>query len=164
MMQMEQIMPLKTTRKTARQIFRIFFPALIAALCAITTTGLAMASAEKTEAKEKTDNSELTKESYINVPPIVATMYHKGRPKGNITVTILVRLTDSDKRATAKKYLPRLSNAYVMEANRLAHDYFDINRPVNVAMIGDAFQLVTNRTLGHQQARVLISDVIVNKR
>ncbi len=137
---------------------------MILALPAIAISGPATASGEKTDAKEKADNGELTKENYIAVPPIVATMYHKGRPKGNVTVTLLIKLTDSEKRATAKKYLPRLNSAFVMEANRLAHDYFDIRRPVNVAMIGDAFQLVTNRTLGHRQARVLISDVVINKR
>ncbi|VAW00234.1 hypothetical protein MNBD_ALPHA01-2406 [hydrothermal vent metagenome] len=154
-------------RKITRYIFRNFFPAIAAVLlyipAAIAISAPATASEEKADAKEA-DNGELTKENYIAVPPIVATMYHKGRPKGNITVTLLIKLTDSEKRATAKKYLPRLNSAFVMEANRLSHDYFDIRRPVNVAMIGDAFQLVTNRTLGHKQARVLISDVVVNKR
>ncbi len=138
--------------------------ALLYIPAAIAISAPATASEEKADAKEEADSGELTKENYITVPPIVATMYHKGRPKGNITVTLLIKLTDSEKRATAKKYLPRLNSAYVMEANRLSHDYFDIKRPVNVAMIGDAFQLVTNRTLGHKQARVLISDVVVNKR
>ncbi len=112
----------------------------------------------------KKDDGENIKESYVNVPPFVVTMYHRGRPKGNMTISVMVKLEDSEKRVTARKYLPRLNNAYVMEASRLSYDYFDVNRPVNVAMLGDAFQLVTNKLLGHRQARVLISDVIVNKR
>jgi len=115
-------------------------------------------------AEEKSDVAAATKEMYIAVPPVVVTMYHKGRPKGNMTVTMLLKLADKDKRATARKYLPRLSSVYMMEANRLSHDYFDVTRPVNVAMLGDAFKLVTDRTLGHKEARVLISDVIINKR
>lgn len=136
---------------------RIFLLALIIIMSGPIVYGNAMAS----EAKK--DDSEITKESYIKVPPFVVTMYHRGRPKGNMTITMLVKLTDSEKRATAWKYLPRLNSAYVIEASRLSHDYFDVNRPVSVAMLGDSFQLVTNKVLGHRLARVLISDVIVNK-
>jgi len=98
------------------------------------------------------------------VPPLAVPMYHKGRIRGNMTVTLLVKLVDEEKRDLARKYLPRLSSAYVMETNRLSHDYFDVTRPVNVAMLGDALQKVTNRLLGHKDARVLIASVIVNKR
>lgn len=115
-------------------------------------------------AESEQDDSEVSKESYISVPPIIVTMYHRGRPKGNMTITMLVKLMDNEKRTMARKYLPRLNSAYVIEASRLSHDYFDVTRPVNVAILGDAFQLVTNRVLGHSQARVLISDVIVNNR
>lgn len=111
--------------------------------------------------EEKKDDGELNKESYINVPPFVVTMYHRGRPKGNMTITVLVKLVDSEKRAIAVKNLPRLNNAYLIEASRLSHDFFDVKRPVNVAMLGDAFQIATNKLLGHKESHVLISDVIV---
>lgn len=109
-------------------------------------------------------SAELSKEIYIKVPPFVVTMYHRGRPKGNMTISLSIKLEDGEKRTLAKKYLPRLNSVYVIEASRLSHDFFDVKRPVNVAMLGDAFQLVTNRVLGHRQAKVFVSDVIVNKR
>ena len=114
--------------------------------------------------EEKKDNGEVSTESSIKVPPFAVTMYHRGRPKGNMTIQLQIKLAGSDERATAVKYMPRLSSAYVMEASRLSHDYFDVNQPVNVAMLGDAFQLVTNRVLGHTHAQVFIADVIVNNR
>ncbi|PCI46745.1 MAG: hypothetical protein COB49_08055 [Alphaproteobacteria bacterium] len=138
--------------------FRIFLMALVVIFAPSAVSGHAMASEE-----EKTDD-EATKESYIKLSPFVVTMYHRGRPKGNMLITVLVKLVDSEKRETARKYLPRLNNAYVMEASRLSHGYFDVTRPVNVAMLGDAFQLATNKILGHRQARVLISEVIVNQK
>lgn len=139
-------------------LLRIFFLGLIIIFSGYFISGSAVAL------ETKIDTDELTKESYINVPPFVVTMYHKGRPKGNMTVMVVVKIVDSEKRATAQKYLPRLNSAYVIEASRLSHDYFDVKRPVNVAMLGDAFQRVTNRVLGHRQAQVLISNVIVNDR
>jgi len=114
--------------------------------------------------EEKAEDLEAATQMYIHVPPVAVTMYHRGRPKGNMTITLLVKLVNDEKRATATKSLPRLSSAYMMEAGRLSHDFFDVTRPVNVGMLGDALQLATNRTLGHKEARVLISDVIINKR
>jgi len=139
-------------------IFRILLLALILMMPEVIIFGQVAAS------EEKAPEGDAGKESYIHVPPLAVTMYHKGRPKGNMTVTVLIKLVDSEKRAVAVKYLPRLNSAYVMEASRLSHDYFDVMRPVSVAMLGDAFQLVTNKLLGHREARVLISDVIVYKK
>jgi len=138
--------------------FRPFLMALIIILSGSAVSGSAVAS------EEKKPESENAREHYIKVPPIVIIMYHRGRPKGSMVINVLVKLSDSEKRATAQKYLPRLNSAYLMEASRLSHDYFDITRPVNVAMLGDSFQQVTNKILGHRQAQVLISDVIVNKK
>ncbi|MBL4803085.1 MAG: hypothetical protein JKY45_14470 [Emcibacter sp.] len=120
------------------------------------------ASAYSSEEHKEEEPS--SSESYIQVPTFTVTMYHRGRPKGTMTITMLVKVTDSEQQATARKYLPRLNSAYVIEASRLSHDYFDVEQPVNIAMIGDAFQLATNRVLGHHDAHVLISDVIVNNK
>ena len=139
----------------AHHLGKVFLLGLVLIISASVTFEQAIASAEKKE------DGNSAKESYINVPPFVVTMYHRGRPKGNMTITVLVKIVDSEKRATAQKYLPRLNSAYVIEASRLSHDYFDVKRPVNVTMLGDAFQLVTNRVLKHNQARVLISDIVV---
>ena len=124
----------------------------------ITFTGQAVASEEAKEGEKADENI------HITIPPIITAMYHKGRPKGNITIVMLLKVEDSEKRATALKYLPRLNNAYIMEASRLAHGYFDISRPVNIGILGDSFQRVTNRILGHTEAHLLISDVSINKK
>lgn len=139
--------------------FRRVFSTAVLVIFAITISGPLQASEEATGEGEKSG-----REQYIVVPPLAVPMYHKGRIRGNMTVTLLVKLVDEEKRDLARKYLPRLGSAYVMEANRLSHDYFDVMRPVNVAMLGDALQKVTNRLLGHKDARVLIASVIVNKR
>lgn len=140
------------------RVGRIFFIGLLVTLSQTMIVDQAKASEVKKE------ESGLSRESYVNVPPFVVTMYHNGRPKGNMTITVLVKVVDSEKRATARKYLPRLNSAYVMEASRLSHDYFDVRRPVNVAMLGDALQAVTNKVLGHRQSQLFISNVIINNR
>lgn len=136
----------------------IFLKLVIIIFAAILSTPL-LASEEAAEEGEKADGG-----MYIEVPSLAVSMYHKGRPRGNMTVTLRVKLVDEEKRDEARKYLPRLSNAYVMETARLSHDYFDVTRPVSVVLLGDALQRVTNRLLGHNQARVLIASVVVNKR
>lgn len=113
---------------------------------------------------EKPAGGELTLEAYLEAPPIIVTMYHRGRPKGNMTITLKIKLVDDDKRAQARKYMPRLSSAFVMEASRLSYDYFDVNQPVNIALLGDSFQQVANRILGHGEAQILINDVVVRKK
>jgi len=115
-------------------------------------------------AADRAEEAELTNEAYIDIQPFSVTMYHRGSPKGNVTITAKLKVTDKDQRAMAQKYLPRLNNAYVMAANRLSHDYFDIRRPVNVAMLGDAFQRSTDKILGHDEAKVLIADIVVYQR
>lgn len=115
-------------------------------------------------AEEYQSETSLATDAYISVPYFSVTMYHKGRPKGSMTVKVSLKLQDSDKREAATRFMPRLTNAYVMEANRLSHGYFDVKRPVNVAMLGDALQAVTNRVLHHKDAKILISEVVVNQR
>lgn len=102
--------------------------------------------------------------SYIEVPPFVVTMYRRGRPKGNMTVLARLKLDDDEKFTMAKKYLPRLNSGYVIETSRLSHDYFDVERPVSAVVLGNALQVVTNRILGHNDARLLISNIIVQKK
>lgn len=133
----------------------------IVALCLI--GGIAL-STQAVASEDKKPDSTLVTDAYISVPYFSVTMYHKGRPKGNMTVKMSLKLQDSDKRQAAERFMPRLTNAYVMEANRLSHGYFDVKRPVNIAMLGDAFQLVTNRVLHHKDAQVLISEVVVNQK
>lgn len=116
------------------------------------------------QAEEHKDDAELTNEIYIDIPPVTVTMYHKGRPKGNMTVKAKLKVIDEGKRALAQKYLPRLSNAYVIESNRLSNAFFDVNRPVNIVLLGNSLQKSTDKILGHADARLLISDVVVNKR
>ncbi|MCF8473314.1 MAG: hypothetical protein K9G26_01350 [Emcibacter sp.] len=144
-------------------LFTITFIILTLIFSGFFITAQAMASEEEKPKKEEEAEGHIS-EIYIAVPPLAVSMYHKGRPKGNMTITVVVKLENEEKREMARKYVPRLSSAYVMEASRLSYNYFDVYKPVNVAMIGDAFQRVTNSLLRHNEARVFVSDVIVNKR
>ncbi|WP_417623887.1 hypothetical protein [Paremcibacter congregatus] len=128
------------------------------------TACLTLVTALPATAEGKKDSGALTEEIYLTIPPYAVTMYHKGLPKGSMTIRASLRVVDGKKRAQAQKYMPRLSNAYLIETNRLSHDYFDVTRPVSVAALGDTLQIATNRVLGHEDAKLLISDVSINKR
>lgn len=142
-----------------KSVIKLLFSRAVLIIFLAMISGPLQASEEATGEGEKSG-----REQYIMVPPLAVPMYHKGRIRGNMTVTLMVKLEDEEERDQARKYLPRLSSAYVMEVNRLSHNYFDVTRPVSVVMLGDALQKVTNRLLGHSDSRVLIESVIVNKR
>lgn len=138
------------------QITRKILISLIA-LGAVSTPLVAQASEEAAS-----DEEIIT--AYITVPHFSVSLYHRGRPRGSMTISVKMRISDDDKRAKALKYLPRLSNAFVMEATRLSIDFFDVNRPINLEMLGNGLQKVANKILGHADSQVLIANVIVNKR
>ncbi|WP_321395357.1 hypothetical protein [Emcibacter sp.] len=115
-------------------------------------------------AEEEHNQGELGEEVYLPVSPVIVTMFSQGRPAGVLTVSSQLKITDSGKRADAQKQMRRLVSAYTEETNRLVIKYFDINRPVNVALLGKVFQRATNRVLKHKEAQILIANVVVQKR
>jgi len=123
-----------------------------------------MASPLNSFAAEEAPSDEEAIVAYIIVPPYSVSMFHKGRPRGTLTVSVQLRILDTENRKAAEKFMPRLSNAYVMETTRLAIDFFDVNRPVNLMILGDSLQRVTNKILGHDQSQILIANAIVQKK
>ena len=114
-------------------------------------------SAPKSDAKEEVGE-------FLPVPPISVAMYNKRkRPNGTMTVQMQLQIEDHDQRTQAEK-VPRLTNAYMQETLKLAMNFLDVNRPVNVNMLSRILQNVTNKVLKHDRARVLIGDVAVQKR
>ncbi|MFC7048165.1 hypothetical protein ACFQRH_03220 [Emcibacter nanhaiensis] len=115
-------------------------------------------------AEDKKDQGELGEEIYLPVAPVIVTMFSQGRPGGVLTVSSQLKILDPGKRAEAHKLMRRLVSAYTVETNRLALKYFDINRPINIALLSRVYQRATNRVLKHKEAQILISNVVVQKR
>ncbi|WP_138381027.1 hypothetical protein [Luteithermobacter gelatinilyticus] len=110
------------------------------------------------------DNGNLGEEIYLMVPPVNISLFDHGRPAGILTISVQLKVVDAKKRAEALRQMPRLSDLYLRKANRLSLEYFDINRPINVALLTRVYQQATDRLLKHGDARVLISNVVVQKR
>ncbi len=110
------------------------------------------------------DNGDLGEEIYLMVPPVNISLFDHGRPAGILTISVQLKVVDAKKRAEALRQMPRLSDLYLRKANRLSLEYFDINRPINVALLTRVYQQATDRLLKHGDARVLISNVVVQKR
>jgi len=124
----------------------------------ISHTAMAANSSSEEEAPE--DISE-----FVEIPPISVAMYNKRkRPAGTMTVLMHLKIDDTEQRAEARKVMPRLTGAYMQETLKLALNFFDINRPINVNILSRSLQNATNMVLKHDQARVLIGDVAVQKR
>ena len=131
---------------------------LVACLYTNTAT-FAAGSAPKTE-KPVEEISE-----FLPVPAISVAMYNKRkRPSGTMTVVLQLKIEDADQRTQAERIMPRLKNAYMQETLNLALNFFDVNKPVNIKFLSRALQNVTNQILKHNQARVLIGDIAVQKR
>ena len=102
---------------------------------------------------------------FLPISPISVAMYNKRqRPNGTMTVIMQLQIEDGEQRTEAEKILPRLTNAYMQETLKLAMNFLDVNRPININMLSRVLQGVTNRILRHEHARVLIGDVAVQKR
>ncbi|WP_417316678.1 hypothetical protein [Emcibacter sp.] len=114
--------------------------------------------------EKKGEGQQLGEEVYVPVSPVIITMFSRGRPGGVLTVSSQLKITDPEKRMDASKQMRRLVSAYTQETNRLALKYFDINEPINVALLSRVYQRATNRVLKHKEAQVLISNVVVQKR
>lgn len=116
-------------------------------------------------ASEKKEGHEVSEmETYLAIPPVVVPMYRRGRPKGSLTIVARLKIDDTQQREEAAKIMPRLSDAYLQTANKLALSHFDLKRPVKISVISKAFQRNTNKVLGHHDALLLISNVDVHKR
>lgn len=102
---------------------------------------------------------------FVEIPPISVAMYNRRkRPSGTMTVVMQLKIEDEKQRKIAEKIKPRLTNAYMQETTKLAMNFLDVNKPVNANMLGNMLQNITNQVLNHDQARVLIADIAVQKR
>jgi|GEM_PF-620069 len=133
--------------------------------CCLCIFSLAFHSASyAAEEETKEEAGEIDNETFLPVPPVNVTMFRKGRPAGSLTLVMQLKIENSEQRKEATKFMPRLSDAYARKTNRVSYEYFDVNKPVNVAFLSRVLQNETNKVLKHKDAIILISDIAVQKR
>tara|TARA_R110000744_G_scaffold84678_3_gene165641 strand:+ start:849 stop:1322 length:474 start_codon:yes stop_codon:yes gene_type:complete len=145
-------------------------PALIfavAALClSLAPGGVALASGggggSAAPAEESRHRGLTTSDSYLPLPPLMATVQANYRARGNLQIEAGLEVEDSRLRRRVEQSMPRLRNAYVTALSTYTGVNYRYGGVPDADRIAQLLQDATDTTLGTEGARVLIGMVIIN--
>jgi hypothetical protein len=98
-------------------------------------------------------------ESYMMLEPMYATILDGNRPSGMLMVAIGLDIPDAKLRGDATRAMPLLRDAYVRNLMSYAWTHIRPMEQPDVVEIAARLQLVTDQTLHHSGARVLLAQV-----
>jgi flagellar basal body-associated protein FliL len=137
---------------------RLRFAALAAVFLAVGVGNPAPAHAAAAQgAQHKTTQSE----SYIAIDPIYSTVLDSGRPRGLLLIEFGLDVPDPKLRDEVNRVLPALRDAYVRGLLIYAATAVRPWRQPNVDEIAGRLQSITDRTMGHDGARVLMAQTAI---
>jgi len=100
---------------------------------------------------------------HVFLEPLVVSVMRDMRVRGLLSLDVGLELTDPDSRSDVEKLMPRLRDRYIQALTYLASNRIDVSRPVDIDALNTVLQAATNRTLGADTARVLISGATVRR-
>ena len=122
-------------------------------------TGVAEAAeAAGQSAQHKTTQSE----SYIIVEPIYASILDGTRPRGLLLVELGLDVPDAKLRDRINQSLPALRDAYVRSLLTYAATAVRPWRQPNVEDIASRMQVITDRMVGREGAKVLMAQLAIH--
>lgn len=136
------------------------------ALCLLLAPG-AMASANSgggnaAPAQDSRHRGLTTSDSYLPLPPLMATVHADHRARGNLQIEAGLEVEDSRLRRRVEQSMPRLRNAYVTALSVYTGVNYRYGAVPDADRIAQLLQDATDMTLGTDGARVLIGMVIIN--
>ena len=130
----------------------------LAALAIPVFSGSAVLGAESnTPAQRKTTQSE----SYIQIEPMYASILDGIKPRGLLLVELGLDVPDAKLRDRVTQNLPALRDAYVRSLLTYAATAVRPWRQPNVEDIANRMQTITNRLVGGEGAKVLMSQTAI---
>jgi len=100
---------------------------------------------------------------HVFLKPLVVSVMRDMRVRGLLSLDVGLELTDPDSRSDVEKLMPRLRDRYIQALTYLASNRIDVSRPVDIDALNNVLQAATNKTLGADTARVLISGATVRR-
>jgi hypothetical protein len=117
----------------------------------------ARGAAQPQAAQHKTTQSE----SYVSVDPIYSTIMDSGKPRGLLLIEFGLDVPDAKLRDDITRVMPTLRDAYVRGLLIYAATAVRPWRQPNVDEIAGRLQSITDRTMGHEGARVLMAQMAI---
>jgi flagellar basal body-associated protein FliL len=100
---------------------------------------------------------------HVFLKPVVVSVMRDMRVRGLLSVDVGLELVDPDSRSDVEKLMPRLRDRYIQALTYLASNRIDVSRPLDIDALNTVLQTATNKTLGTDTARVLISGATVRR-
>jgi flagellar basal body-associated protein FliL len=98
---------------------------------------------------------------YIKLDDLNVTIFGDRRVRGIMTVTLSLEVAEPAKHDDVTQRQPILRDAYFRSVSRYAGSRVDLRRPVNIAQLGAILQNATDKVLGANVAKVLISSAAI---
>tara|TARA_R110002073_G_scaffold63048_2_gene157870 strand:+ start:931 stop:1407 length:477 start_codon:yes stop_codon:yes gene_type:complete len=113
-------------------------------------------------AQDSRHRSLTSSDSYLPLPPLMATVQADYRARGNLQIEAGLDVEDSRLRRQIEHSMPRLRNAYITALSVYTGVNYRYGAVPDADRIAQLLQDATDMTLGTDGARVLIGMVIVN--
>ena len=98
---------------------------------------------------------------YIKLDDLNVTIFGNQRVRGIMIVTLSLEVSEPDKHSDVTEHQPLLRDAYFRSMSRYAGMRTDLRRPVNLGQLGAILQSATDKVLGANVAKVLISSAAI---
>lgn len=113
-------------------------------------------------AEDGRHRSVTSSDSYLPLPPLMATVHSGHRARGNLQIEAGLEVEDSQLRRRVEQAMPRLRNAYVTALSIYTGVNYRFGDVPDADRIAQLLQEATDMTLGTEGAHVLIGMVIIN--
>lgn len=114
------------------------------------------------EADDTRHRSLTSSDSYLPLPPLMATVQSGHRARGNLQIEAGLEVEDARLRRRVEQAMPRLRNAYVTALSIYTGVNYRFGDVPDADRISQLLQDATDMTMGTEGARVLIGMVIIN--
>lgn len=136
--------------------------ALLAGLGLVVSPAWAQPSAGNDASREQ---QRLTSaDSYVPLPTLSTGVISNGRARGTLVVDVGVDVPNATLRARAQAMQPRLVDGLRTALSTFAGAYYRQGTAPDVETLGRLMQSAVNRTLGSDGARLLLANVIFQRR
>lgn len=128
--------------------------------------GAAPARAQPSQSQQAPDRQQrlTSAESYLPLPTLTAGVINRTGTQGTLVVDMGVDVQDPALRARAQRSRPRLQDALRTALSSYANTYYRDNTAPDPVRITQVLQAAIDRTLGAPGARVLLANIIYQRR
>ena len=129
----------------------------------ITLAGLAVGAAPALAEGHGGGEEKAAESPYIPIDDLNVTIFSDRRARGIMSIALSLEVTDTAKQGEVTARQPVLQDAYFRAMTRYAGTRSDVDQPINIGQINAVLQRTTDKVLGGNFAKVLISAAAIRK-